>query len=215
MKAIIGLGNPGAKYEETRHNIGFKIIDSLAKTENISSFRNWFKAETAQFRFRKAKKTVKPGKKGKEAVASPDLSSSEEEQIILVKPQTFMNLSGQSVRELVDFYKLNLSDLLVICDDLALPLGKLRVRSQGSHGGQNGLKNIQELLGSQNFSRLRFGIDSPGPYIDAADYVLSRFKPAEKNVVEDGIIGAVNSVYVWLNHGIEQCMNTTNGDASK
>lgn len=186
MKVIIGLGNPGSKYDGTRHNIGFAVIDYLASGPGVGPVRKKFQSELFE-------------------------CTEGSEQVLLVKPQTFMNLSGRAVREILDFYKLASTDLLVICDDLALPLGKLRVRSSGSHGGQNGLRNIQEQLGTQEYPRLRIGIDPPGEYLDAADYVLSRFKPGERDKIEDAVSLAAKAALVWVREGIEVCMNRTNG----
>jgi PTH1 family peptidyl-tRNA hydrolase len=187
MKVIIGLGNPGPKYEGTRHNIGFAVIDYLASAPGVGTWRKKFQAEVCEF-------------------------TEDGEQVLLVKPQAFMNLSGRTVREIVDFYKLDpTNDIMVICDDLALPLGKLRVRAKGSHGGQNGLRNIQELLGTQDYPRLRIGIDPPGEHMDAADYVLSRFKPGERDRVEEAIATAAQSAILWVRQGLDVCMNRTNG----
>jgi peptidyl-tRNA hydrolase, PTH1 family len=190
MKVIIGLGNPGPKYGSTRHNIGFAVIDYLASGPGVSAFRKRFQAEIAEF-------------------------TEGSEQVLLVKPQTFMNLSGRSVREIVDFYKLEAKDILVICDDIALPIGKLRARASGSHGGQNGLRNIQEQLGTQDYSRLRIGIDSPGEFEDAADYVLNRFKPSERDKITDAIALAANGALLWVREGIDKCMNRVNAGPEK
>ncbi|MEO2089028.1 MAG: aminoacyl-tRNA hydrolase, partial [Gemmataceae bacterium] len=132
------------------------------------------------------------------------------EKVLLVKPQTYMNLSGRAVRAVVDFYKLTPADLLVVCDDFNLPLGKLRVRTKGSHGGQNGLRNIQEQLGTDEYARMRVGVGQPGPG-EAVDHVLSRFKPGERAVVEDAVAAAAAGVLVWLRQGVEACMNRVNG----
>jgi PTH1 family peptidyl-tRNA hydrolase len=123
-----------------------------------------------------------------------------------------MNLSGRAVRAALDFYKLPVSDLLVVCDDIALPLGKLRARARGSHGGQNGLRNIQDALGTQDYARLRIGVGSPGEHWDAADYVLSRFKPGERAAVDDAVAQAAQAVLVWVRQGIDACMNRFNGE---
>jgi PTH1 family peptidyl-tRNA hydrolase len=137
------------------------------------------------------------------------------EQVLLVKPETFMNLSGRAVRQIVDFYKLALPDILVICDDLALPLGKLRVRAKGSDGGQKGLRSIQEQLGTAEYLRLRIGIDSPSEHEDAADYVLSRFRPGERSTVEDAIAQAAQGVLLWVREGLDKTMNRVNAGPEK
>jgi len=146
MKLVVGLGNPGKKYEQTKHNVGFMCLDYYANKSN------------SQFKFdRKFNgETLKIG------------------NMLLLKPQTFMNLSGQSIRSVVDYYNIELEDILIIYDDLALPLGKLRLREQGSAGGHNGIKSIIEHLHTDEFKRIRVGIDS-NPLIAAKDYVLGSF----------------------------------------
>ena len=134
------------------------------------------------------------------------------EHVLLVKPQTFMNLSGRSVWQMVDFYKLPLTDMLIVCDDIALPLGKLRARARGSDGGQKGLRSIHEVLGTQEYARLRVGIGSPDEHLDAADYVLSRFKSGERAAVEDAVAKAAQGVLLWIRSGIDVCMNQVNGE---
>jgi PTH1 family peptidyl-tRNA hydrolase len=187
MKLVVGLGNPGPKYAGTRHNIGFAVLDYLAAGPGVSTWRARFEGLAAEF--------VEGA-----------------EQVLLLKPETFMNLSGRAVRAALDFYKLGPADLLVVCDDIALPLGKLRVRTKGSHGGQNGLRNIQDHLGTQDYPRLRIGIGSPGEHLDAVDHVLSRFKPAEKAAVEDAVAQAAQAVLLWVRQGIDVCMNRVNGE---
>jgi PTH1 family peptidyl-tRNA hydrolase len=122
-----------------------------------------------------------------------------------------MNLSGRSVRQAVDFYQIDLRDLLVICDDMSLPLGKLRFRARGTHGGHNGLRDIQHHLGTTGYSRLRIGVDVPGEDRDAVDHVLGKFKPSEKPVIEDALQMAVQGVATWVEQGIQKCMNQYNG----
>ncbi len=185
MKLVIGLGNPGRQYAGTRHNVGFDVIDYLASGPGVGPAKAAFQAEVAEF--------TEGG-----------------EKVLLVKPQTYMNLSGRAVRAVVDFYKLAPADLLVVCDDFNLPLGKLRVRTKGSHGGQNGLRSIQEQLGTDEYARMRIGVGQPGPG-DAVDHVLSRFKPGERAVVEDAVATAAAGVLVWLRQGVEACMNRVNG----
>lgn len=184
MKLIVGLGNPGTKYAGTRHNIGFEVIDYLASAPAVGPCKSSFQALVAE-------------------------TSEAGEKILLVKPETFMNLSGRAARAIVDFYKVPLENVLVVCDDFNLPLGKLRARSNGSHGGQNGLRNIQEQLGTDAYSRLRIGVGQPDPG-EAVDFVLSRFKPGERAAVEDAVAKAANGVLVWLRKGLDACMNATN-----
>jgi peptidyl-tRNA hydrolase, PTH1 family len=185
MKVIVGLGNPGPKYAGTRHNVGFEVIDYLAAAPGCSMFREKFEAFVAE---------LKEG----------------EESVLLVKPLTFMNLSGRAVRAVIDFYKLPPAELLVVCDDFNLPLGKLRVRPKGSHGGQNGLRNIQEQLGTDEYTRLRIGVGQPEPG-DAVDHVLSKFRPGERKAVEDAIATAAQAALVWVRQGTAAAMNRFNG----
>ena len=185
MKIVVGLGNPGAKYSGTRHNVGFDAIDYLAAAPGVGPFRSAFQAQVAE--------VTEAG-----------------EKVLLVKPETFMNLSGRAVRALLDFYKLTPADVLVVCDDFNLPLGKLRVRASGSHGGQNGLRNIQESLGTDAYLRMRIGVGQPGPG-EAVDFVLSRFKPGERAKVEETVAAAASGVMIWIRRGAEACMNAVNG----
>src|SRR3954471_15107972 len=187
MKLVVGLGNPGPKYTGTRHNIGFDVVDYLAAAPGVGRWRSRFEAQVT------------------EAVEGV-------EQVLLMKPETFMNLSGRAVRAAIDFYKVPVTDLLVVCDDIALPLGKLRARARGSDGGQKGLRSIQEHLGTQDYSRLRIGVGSPGEHLDAADHVLSRFKPGERAAVADAVAQAAQAVVLWVRQGIDVCMNRVNGE---
>jgi peptidyl-tRNA hydrolase, PTH1 family len=187
MKLVVGLGNPGPKYDATRHNIGYAVLDYLAAAPGVTRWRSRFESQVA------------------EAVEGT-------EQVLLMKPETFMNLSGRAVRAAADFYKFAPQDLLIVCDDIALPLGKLRLRAKGSHGGQKGLLSVQENLGTQEYPRLRIGVGSPGDHWDAADYVLSRFKPGERAVVADAVAQAAQAVLVWVRDGIDASMNRFNAD---
>lgn len=158
MKLIVGLGNPGKKYHETKHNIGFMCLDSFVDKEKTAFKKdNKFHGEV-----------VKIG------------------NVVLLKPHTFMNLSGQSVRACIDYYDIDVEDVLIIYDDLALPLGKLRLREKGSAGGHNGIKNIISHLGTQEFKRVRVGIDS-NKLIETKDYVLGKFSKQEKQELEPKI----------------------------
>ena len=188
MKVIVGLGNPGPKYRGTRHNVGFDVVDYLAKGPGASAFRTRFAAQVAEL-------------------------SEGGQQILLVKPETFMNLSGRSVRQVVDFYQAELADLLIVCDDINLPLGKLRVRARGTHGGHNGLRDIQNHLGTTEYPRLRIGVDAPDE--DAVEHVLGRFRPSEKAVIDDSVSLAAQAVGLWIREGVEACMNQYNAPTSK
>ncbi len=187
MKVVVGLGNPGNKYAGTRHNIGFEVVAYLAQAPGCNKAKSAFHSEIVEWQ-------------------------DSAEKVLLVQPQTFMNLSGRAVRAILDFYKLPTSELLVICDDFNLPLGKVRVRTKGSHGGQNGLRNIQEQLGKDEYPRMRIGVGQPGPG-EAIDFVLSRFKPGERHAVEDCVASAAAGVLTWIRQGIESCMNQVNGPA--
>jgi len=183
MKVIVGLGTPGRQYAGTRHNVGFMVVDVLA---GGVGFRSQFQAEVAQ-----VTETGVP--------------------VLLVKPETFMNLSGQAVRQVVDFYKIDPADLLVVCDDAALPLGKLRVRAKGTHGGHNGLRSVQDHLGTTEYPRLRVGVGAAKD--DMVGHVLGSFRPGERAAVEDAVLRAVQAVGVWLRDGVDACMNRFNGEA--
>jgi len=187
MKVVVGLGNPGPKYAGTRHNVGFDVVDYLARSPACAGFRERFEAFVAE------------AKEG-------------DETVLLVKPLTFMNLSGRAVRAVLDFYKLPAERLLVVCDDFNLPLGKLRVRAKGSHGGQNGLRNIQDQLGTDAYARLRIGVGQPAVG-DAVDFVLSKFKPGERAAADAAVAAAAQAVLVWVKSGLEVCMNRFNGSA--
>jgi PTH1 family peptidyl-tRNA hydrolase len=184
QRVIVGLGNPGNQYAGTRHNVGYAVVDLLAQGPGAGSFRSKFQAQMAEL-------------------------DEDGYRVLLVKPETFMNLSGRSVRQLIDFYQLPLEQLLVVCDDINLPLGRLRFRSKGSHGGHNGLRNIQEHLGTQDYARLRIGVDSPSA--DAVDHVLGRFRPGERSVIEEAVQTAAQAAIVWVHQGIEAAMNRYNG----
>jgi len=186
-KLVVGLGNPGGKYEGTRHNVGFEVVDRLARGGSGASFARKFDGLLAE--------------------AEIDFH-----RVLLLKPETFMNLSGRSVRQAVQFYKIDVADVLVICDDLSLPLGKLRLRGGGSDGGQKGLRDIATHLGTEDYARLRIGIGDRGP-IDASDFVLSRFRPAERPIIDDTLIAATQAVAVWVTQGLAAAMNRFNGPA--
>ncbi len=184
MKIIVGLGNPGKNYHGTRHNVGFAVVDALAQAPGVSSFQRRFDAQVAEF-------------------------MEGAEKVLLLKPETFMNLSGRAVRQAVDFYQISPTDLLVVCDDINLPLGKLRFRARGTHGGHNGLRDIQNHLGATEYSRLRIGVDAP-PEDEAVEHVLGRFRASEKPIIGEAIETAVQGVGLWIREGIASCMNKYN-----
>lgn len=184
MKLIVGLGNPGKEYAGTRHNCGFMVIDRLASKLNVDVDQNKFKGLYAKVKYHG-------------------------EDIILLKPQTYMNLSGESVNAVMNFFKIDKEDLLVIYDDLDMPVGKLRLRKTGSAGGHNGIKNIIAHLNSHDFKRIRVGIDRH-KYMNVADYVLSRFSKVESEAIEQGIENAANAVLDYLDNDFNHAMNYYN-----
>lgn len=184
MKIIVGLGNPGREYEETRHNIGFVVLNALAESWGWD-FRAKFQGDYAE------------GRSGGEKVG-------------LLKPATFMNLSGRAVKEIAAFYKVPAKDLLVVHDDLDLPLGKTRLRRQGSHGGHNGIRSIIGELGEDKFWRLKIGIGRPPQGWKTADYVLSSFKEEEATVLDEAIEKALQIIDLWLKGEPDRAMNLYN-----
>lgn len=160
MKCFIGLGNPGKKYESTRHNIGFMAIDAFAFKWNISM----------------------TGQKFKSVIGEGNVNG---QKVLLVKPQTFMNLSGEAVRAVMDFYKLGLDEIIILYDDLDIPVGRMKLRYKGGSGGHNGIKSIIQHIGTEQFNRMRIGISRPVPGFDIADYVLSSFKREEIAALEE------------------------------
>ncbi len=186
MFVIVGLGNPTLQYEGTRHNVGFDVIDALSKKYNIP-------VET-----RKSRAFI-----GKGII--------EGQKVILVKPQTYMNLSGESVRGIVDYYKIDEEEeLLVIYDDVSLDAGQLRIRKKGSAGGHNGIKNIIFHLGTDVFLRIKIGVGEKPKKYDLADYVLSRFSIAEREEMEEGYKKAVDAVGMILKGETDAAMNEYN-----
>jgi PTH1 family peptidyl-tRNA hydrolase len=185
MKLIVGLGNPGRRYAGTRHNVGFSVLAALARKLGAGSPKYRFQGELLEVELE--------GQKG-----------------LLLCPITYMNESGGSVLAARDFYKLADEELLVVCDDLNLPLGKLRFRARGSSGGQKGLGDIIRRLGTEEFARLRIGIGGPPQGWDPADSVLAKFAPTELPVVEEAVVEAVEAVEVWVREGTEHCMNRYN-----
>ena len=186
MKLIVGLGNPGILYASSRHNIGFQVVKYLAKAERV----------------------VLKKEKGVRALSAK--AEIEGIDVVLCLPLTFMNLSGESVRPLIRKYRIDSGDLLVVCDDLDLEFGRLKIRAFGSSAGHRGVKSIIDLLGSDEFSRLRIGIGRPQDNSNAADYVLSRFNKREKNELPEIIKRGAECCQVWVSEGIEESMNIFN-----
>jgi len=186
MKLIVGLGNPGKLYVDTRHNIGFCVVKTLARIYKV---------------------TLKKDSRTFSLSAKADIDA---QAVVLATPFTYMNLSGIAVRSLLKKYRIDLGNLLVVCDDLDLELGRLKIRPGGSSGGHRGLASIRQALESQDFARLRVGIGRPLYKGIAADYVLSNFTKKEKTEVGEIIERAVDCCRMWLNEGLARSMNTFN-----
>ncbi|MBX9955001.1 aminoacyl-tRNA hydrolase [Peribacillus simplex] len=185
MKIIVGLGNPGKQYEKTRHNVGFEVIDELSKRWSIS-------LDQAKHK----------GIYGSGMVKG--------EKVLLLKPLTYMNLSGESISAVMHFFKVDIADVVIIYDDLDLPPGKLRLRQKGSAGGHNGIKSSISHLGTQEFNRIRIGIGRPIGRIPVSDYVLGRFSPEEWDHVGATIEKSAASCEAWLEKPFIQVMNEYN-----
>jgi PTH1 family peptidyl-tRNA hydrolase len=185
VKIVVGLGNPGRQYERTRHNVGFKVVNRLAETHSLVFSREKFKAQLASG-------TVKG------------------EDVLLVKPQTFMNLSGEAVGSLIRFYKQERSDLLIVYDDIDLPLGAIRLRLDGGAGGHNGMKSIISHLGSEEFPRLRIGIRGEIQYDDMSAYVLGKFTSDERADLDAIIPRACEAVEMTLTEPFDRTMTRFN-----
>lgn len=185
---VVGLGNPGRRYSGTRHNIGFEVLDRLARDEGLGFAReSRWEAEVARV----------PGS-----------------GVLLVKPQTFMNLSGKAVGAIMRFHRYEAGNVFVVYDDVDLPLGQLRIREQGSAGGHNGVRSLIGTLGSDRFGRLKVGVDGVDvprdPRVDLADYVLGKFDPREEPIVQNCLDRAVDAVRFALAHGVAAAMNVFN-----
>ncbi len=182
MKVILGLGNPGIRYRRTRHNIGFQVVDRLAEINHILISTKRFKSLYGT-------------------------GWIDDERIILVKPMTFMNRSGEAVRKAVDLFQAGIEDLIVIHDDLDLPFGRLRFKRKGSDGGHQGVRSIIESMGKNTFLRLKVGIGRPPQGMDPAEYVLTPFDEIEQSQLDEMIFRAAESIKIMLLEGIETAMN--------
>ncbi|GGO27516.1 aminoacyl-tRNA hydrolase [Deinococcus humi] len=188
MKLVVGLGNPGLKYAQTRHNVGWLVVDEVARRAGAA----WLKAKDAE-------------------VCEVRLGPAPGEKVLLVKPQTFMNASGKAVAPLFSFYKLDLGDVLAVQDDLDSPFGLLKFRMGGRHGGQNGVRDIIRLLGSEAFARLKIGISRPPAGRDPADWVLSKWHPDEAATLAELVRLGANAVEVWAAQGLAEAQGGFNG----
>lgn len=185
MKCIVGLGNPGRKYKETRHNIGFMVVDELLQ-------RHHWKLDNKKFQ-------------GKYA-----LENFRGEKVIVLEPQTFMNVSGESIKPLIDYYNIDVEDVLVVYDDLDLPVGKIRLRQKGGHGGHNGIRSTIDSLGTKEFKRLRIGIGRPSGPMAVVDYVLGKFNKEQAEDVNISIQNAADACEYWLERSFVDAMNKFN-----
>jgi len=190
MKLVAGLGNPGRQYVGTRHNVGFEVIDQLVNRHGVS-------IEAAP-----ADAVMGKWRDGGEVV-------------LLVKPLTFMNLSGEAIGQLLRYFKVDVTDLLVISDDVTLPIGRLRIRSGGSEGGHNGLRSVAQVLGTNDYPRLRVGVGRGDTRRDLADHVLSRFEPEEQPGVQDAVTRAADAVECWVRDGMAKTMNVYNRETTE
>lgn len=190
LKLVVGLGNPGGQYAGTRHNVGFDVLSELAKAYHGQWRSSKFEADVAEVLI-------------------------DAHRVLLAAPQTFMNLSGRSVKSLSTFYKIAPSEVLVICDDLNLPTGKIRLRAGGSAGGQKGLQNIIDQLNTNEVSRLRLGIDRPPEGSPAVNYVLQRFSKRERELIDEAIAQSVRAIECWVLQGVESAMNRFNAVAAQ
>ena len=193
MKLVVGLGNPGRKYEGTRHNVGFAVVREVARRHAVGKSKTSFQAEVMEA-----------------AWFGKNPSGAEKQKVLLLLPQTFMNLSGNSVGAARDFYKLTNEELLIVCDDFNLPLAKLRFRSAGSAGGQKGLADVIRRLGTDEVPRLRIGVGPVPDHWEAIDFVLGKFTSAESSEIDLTIQRAADAVEDWAVEGLAACMNRYN-----
>lgn len=200
MKLIVGLGNPGSQYIGTRHNVGFEVVDVLAaKLGWITKTESFDRVARTKF----------------DALVMDGIvnrASGGDDKLLLMKPLTFMNLSGNAVQAAMAFYQLSPKDILIVLDDLALPCGKIRLRPGGSSGGHNGLRDIERVLGTNQYPRLRLGIDPAPPRVPGKDYVLGRFSPEQRKLLEPAKDRATGAILTWIDKGIEPAMSQFNAD---
>ena len=189
MKIVLGIGNPGSEYRGTRHNAGYMVADILARRGGVEKGKSRFQAVTAD---------IKIG----------------DEKVLLVKPVTYVNRSGFAAAAALSYHDLDLKDFMVVCDDMNLPVGKIRLRRGGASGGHNGLKSVAEAVHAEDFARLRVGIGEPEGRRDGVDHVLSRFKTGEGPVMREALERAADAVETWAREGIEAAMNRHNAPDS-
>jgi PTH1 family peptidyl-tRNA hydrolase len=200
MKLVVGLGNPGREYVGTRHNIGWEAIDQVAGR------LGWIGGGPGAFETFARNKFDGLTLDGTVSLHGGGGT----EKLLLLKPLTFMNLSGRSVQSAMAFYQLSPADVLIVLDDVALPSGKIRIRAGGSSGGHNGLKDIERALGTAQYPRLRIGVDAPPPRVPQRDYVLGKFTPEQRPAVDQALGRAAQAVTTWIERGITAAMNQFN-----
>jgi PTH1 family peptidyl-tRNA hydrolase len=196
MKLVVGMGNPGPEYVGTRHNVGFEVIDELCDRLGLAGKGQFERVSRAKFDALTLEFSIR--------VCDAD------EKVMLMKPMTFMNVSGRAVQQAMSFYQLAPEQILIVLDDVALPCGRLRLRAEGSSGGHNGLKSIESSIGTDQYPRLRIGVDAPPEFVPQRDYVLGRFSPAQRQHVEQAIPRACGAIIAWMEKGILAAMSQFN-----
>ena len=197
MKLVVGLGNPERSYFGTRHNVGFEVVDQLANRLSWTSPGDFDRVAKTKF----------------DGLALDGIVGNQ--KLVLLKPTTYMNLSGKAVQAAMAFYQLAPQDIMVVLDDLALPVGRLRLRGSGSSGGHNGLKDIERALATNEYPRLRIGIDPAPPRIAGRDYVLGKFTTEQRALLEPALGRACGAIVTWIDKGIESAMNQFNAADEK
>jgi peptidyl-tRNA hydrolase, PTH1 family len=205
MKLVVGLGNPGREYVGTRHNVGWEAVDRVA------SRLGWIGGGPGAFETFARNKFDGLALDGTVSLHGGGGS----EKLLLLKPLTYMNLSGRSVQAAMAFFQLSPADVMIVLDDVALPCGKIRIRAGGSSGGHNGLKDIERALGTSQYPRLRLGVDAPPPRVPQRDYVLGKFTPQQRSAVDQALSRAAQAVVTWIERGVTAAMNQFNADDEK
>ncbi len=196
MKLVVGLGNPGPEYSKTRHNVGFEVLDRLATKLGWTPPGEFDRLARSKF----------------DGLALEGIVGAE--KLMLLKPMTFMNLSGRTVQQALAFFQLAPDDVMIVLDDVALPVGKIRIRPAGSSGGHNGLKDIERALGTDKYPRLRVGIDAPPPRIPQRDYVLGKFSEPQRMPIETAYERAGAAIVTWIDKGLAAAMNQFNAETT-
>jgi PTH1 family peptidyl-tRNA hydrolase len=200
MRLIVGLGNPGREYVGTRHNVGWEVLDELAvRLGWVGSPDDFNRQARSKF-------------DGLTLDGTASLPSGGSEKLLLLKPTTYMNLSGRSVQAAMAFYQLGPAEVMVVLDEMALPCGKIRIRPGGSNGGHNGLRDVERALGTTAYPRLRLGVDAPPPRVPGRDYVLGRFTTEQRPKVDTAVRRATDALLTWTDRGIDAAMNAYNPD---